>query len=94
MVLAAIDLTARCHRGCAGGTAPASRAKDWRCVLPLLKNGRGIVIDVKARLDWGRCWRALSLGNCERAPQAAIGRRATAQHFFRRRAKFNRISHH
>ena len=23
----------------------------WRCVVPLLKNGRGIVIDVKARLD-------------------------------------------
>jgi UDP-N-acetyl-D-glucosamine/UDP-N-acetyl-D-galactosamine dehydrogenase len=23
----------------------------WRCVVPLLKNGRGVVIDVKARLD-------------------------------------------
>ena len=26
-------------------------AEGWRCVVPLLKNGRGIVIDVKARLD-------------------------------------------
>jgi UDP-N-acetyl-D-galactosamine dehydrogenase len=26
-------------------------AEGWRCVVPLLKNGRGIVIDIKARLD-------------------------------------------
>ena len=26
-------------------------ADGWRCVVPLLKNGRGIVIDIKARLD-------------------------------------------
>ena len=26
-------------------------AEGWRCVVPLLKNGRGVVIDVKARLD-------------------------------------------
>jgi UDP-N-acetyl-D-galactosamine dehydrogenase len=26
-------------------------ADGWRCVVPLLKNGRGMVIDVKARLD-------------------------------------------
>jgi UDP-N-acetyl-D-galactosamine dehydrogenase len=26
-------------------------ADGWRCVVPLLKNGRGVVIDVKARLD-------------------------------------------
>jgi UDP-N-acetyl-D-galactosamine dehydrogenase len=26
-------------------------AEGWRCVVPLLKNGRGLVIDVKARLD-------------------------------------------
>ena len=25
--------------------------EGWRCVVPLLKNGRGIVIDVKGRLD-------------------------------------------
>jgi UDP-N-acetyl-D-galactosamine dehydrogenase len=26
-------------------------AEGWRCVVPLLKNGRGIVIDIRARLD-------------------------------------------
>jgi len=26
-------------------------AEGWRCVVPLLKNGRGVVVDVKARLD-------------------------------------------
>src|SRR5712691_4831903 len=26
-------------------------AEGWRCVVPLLKNGRGVVIDIKARLD-------------------------------------------
>ena len=29
----------------------AYMAEGWRCVVPLLKNGCGVVIDIKARLD-------------------------------------------
>ena len=40
-------------------------AQGWRGVVPLLKNGRGLVMDIKARLDRASKPDRSSFGGCE-----------------------------